>query len=240
MTRQYLGHWLDGANHYRMQVLGDAADNPDQRIAEDINLFVERGLYIGIRLLGAVVTLVSFVAILWSLSDDAPLNLFGYEVAIPGYLLWAALVYAIIGTVLTHLVGGALVGLNFRQQRFEADFRFNLVRARESSEQIALLGGEGAETHRLLQSFRQRDPELEGNHAANQEAHLPHRRIPAGGRDLSFPGRQSRLFRRACSARGNDADRLRVRQRAGIPVDHHHGLSGSGGVAGGGGAPRRI
>ncbi len=153
MTRQYLGHWLDGANHYRMQVLGDAADNPDQRIAEDINLFVERGLYIGIKLLGAVVTLVSFVAILWSLSDDAPLNLFGYEVTIPGYLLWAALVYAIIGTVLTHLVGGALVGLNFRQQRFEADFRFNLVRARESSEQIALLGGEVAETHRLLHRF---------------------------------------------------------------------------------------
>jgi vitamin B12/bleomycin/antimicrobial peptide transport system ATP-binding/permease protein len=153
MTRQYLGHWLEGANHYRMQLLGDAADNPDQRIAEDVNLFVERGLYIGIRLLGAVVTLISFVAILWGLSDDAPLSVFGYEIAIPGYLLWAALLYAIIGTVLTHLVGGALVGLNFRQQRFEADFRFNLVRARESSEQIALLGGEVAETHRLLNRF---------------------------------------------------------------------------------------
>ena len=153
MTRQYLDRWLGGANHYRMQVLGDAADNPDQRIAEDINLFVERGLYIGIKLLGAVVTLVSFVAILWVLSDDAPLTLLGYEIAIPGYLLWAALIYAIIGTALTHLVGAALVGLNFRQQRFEADFRFNLVRARESSEQIALLGGEGAETHRLLHRF---------------------------------------------------------------------------------------
>jgi putative ATP-binding cassette transporter len=100
-----------------------------------------------------VVTLISFVAILWSLSDDAPFSVFGYEIAIPGYLLWAALLYAIIGTVLTHLVGGALVGLNFRQQRFEADFRFNLVRARESSEQIALLGGEVAETDRLLNRF---------------------------------------------------------------------------------------
>jgi vitamin B12/bleomycin/antimicrobial peptide transport system ATP-binding/permease protein len=153
MTRQYLNHWLGGANHYRMQVLGDAADNPDQRISEDVNLFVERGLYIGIKLLGAVVTLVSFVAILWGLSDDAPLRLFGFEVVIPGYLLWAALLYAIIGTTFTHFVGSALINLNFRQQRFEADFRFNLVRTRENSEQIALLSGETAETHRLLHRF---------------------------------------------------------------------------------------
>jgi putative ATP-binding cassette transporter len=153
MTRHYLDHWLADANHYRMQLLGDAADNPDQRIAEDIHLFVERGLYIGIRLLGAVVTLFSFIVILWGLSDDAPFHLFGYEIAIPGYLLWAALAYAIIGTTLTHLVGSALIGLSFRQQRYEADFRFNLVRVRENSEQIALLRGEAAETHRLLNRF---------------------------------------------------------------------------------------
>jgi putative ATP-binding cassette transporter len=153
MTRQYLGHWLAGANHYRMQVLGDAADNPDQRISEDINLFIERGIFIVVKLLGAVVSLASFVTILWGLSGDAPLHLFGYDVFIPGYLVWASLVYAIIGTGFTHLVGKALVALNFRQQRFEADFRFNLVRTRENSEQIALLGGETAETHRLLQRF---------------------------------------------------------------------------------------
>jgi vitamin B12/bleomycin/antimicrobial peptide transport system ATP-binding/permease protein len=153
MTRQYLDHWLAGGNHYRMQLLGDAADNPDQRIAEDINMFVERALFVGLRLLGAVVTLLSFAAILWGLSDNTPFHLFGYEIAIPGYLLWTALAYAIVGTMLTHLVGQPLITLYFRQQRYEADFRFNLVRARENSEQISLLAGEAPETHRLLDRF---------------------------------------------------------------------------------------
>lgn len=153
MTRHYLEHWLTGANHYRMQLLGDAADNPDQRIAEDIHLFVERALVIGIGLLSSIVTLFSFVAILWTLSAQAPLVLFGATVSIPGYLVWAALLYAIAGTVLTHLVGWPLVGLNFQQQHFEADFRFNLVRVRENSEQIALLRGETAESGRLLDRF---------------------------------------------------------------------------------------
>jgi vitamin B12/bleomycin/antimicrobial peptide transport system ATP-binding/permease protein len=153
MTRQYLDHWLSAANHYRMQLLGDAADNPDQRIAEDISLFIDRTLTLGIGLLSAVVTLCSFVVILWALSAAAPLHLFGTTFAIPGYLVWAALTYAVIGTVLTHLVGWPLVALNFRQQRFEADFRFNLVRVRENSEQIALLGGETAERERLLDRF---------------------------------------------------------------------------------------
>ena len=153
MTRQYLDRWLGAANHYRMQLLGDAADNPDQRIAEDIKLFVDRTLDITVGLLGAIVTLASFVTILWTLSAIAPLRLFGTTFAIPGYLVWAALLYALVGTMLTHFVGWPLVTLNFRQQRFEADFRFNLVRVRENSEQIALLSGETAERERLLDRF---------------------------------------------------------------------------------------
>ena len=153
LTRQYLDRWLANANHYRMQLLGDAADNPDQRISEDINLFIERTLTITVGLLSAIVTLFSFVVILWSLSAAAPLHLFGTSLAIPGYLVWAALLYAIVGTTLTHLVGWPLVGLNFRQQRFEADFRFNLVRVRENSEQIALLRGETDEREQLLDRF---------------------------------------------------------------------------------------
>src|SRR4051794_10009257 len=153
MTDRYLGGWLHDANHYRMQLLGDAADNPDQRIAEDTQRFVEQTLTLGIGLLSAVVTLASFVFILWGLSNEAPLHLFGRDVAIPGYLVWGALVYAILGTTLTHLIGWPLVGLNFQQQRYEADFRFNLVRARENAEQIALLHGEGVERSRLLSRF---------------------------------------------------------------------------------------
>jgi putative ATP-binding cassette transporter len=153
LTRHYLGEWLHGANHYRMQLQGDAADNPDQRISEDVKLFVERTLDIGLSLLNSVVTLFSFVIILWGLSAAAPLHLFGNELAIPGYLVWGALIYALFGTALTQWIGSPLVRLDFQQQRFEADFRFNLVRARENSEQIALLKGESAEREQLWQRF---------------------------------------------------------------------------------------
>lgn len=153
LTQHYLGEWLKDATHYRMQLTGDAADNPDQRITEDVKNFVEQTLTIGLGLLSSIVTLFSFVIILWGLSNAAPLHLFGIDVVIPGYLCWGALVYAIFGTALTHLIGAPLVNLNFEQQRYEADFRFNLVRVRENSEQIALLNGESAERGRLLERF---------------------------------------------------------------------------------------
>ena len=159
LTNHYLNKWIGSANHYRMQLLGDAADNPDQRIAEDIKQFIDAGpsnvgiMSIGLGLLNAIVTLGSFVTILWTLSAAAPLHLFGSVWTIPGYLVWAALLYAVLGTVLTHWVGWPLVSLNFQQQHFEADFRFNLVRVRENSEQIALLEGEHAEEARVLGSF---------------------------------------------------------------------------------------
>ena len=153
MTLAYLGDWLDAANHYRMQLLGDAADNPDQRIADDLRLFVESTLSIGTRLLNAFGTLAAFIAILWTLSDEAPLALFGSGFTIPGYLVWAALIYAVAGSALTHLIGWPLIPLNFQRQRVEADFRFNLVRTRENSEQIASLRGEAAERGRHLGRF---------------------------------------------------------------------------------------
>jgi vitamin B12/bleomycin/antimicrobial peptide transport system ATP-binding/permease protein len=154
MTTRYLGDWLHEANHYRMQLLGDAADNPDQRISDDVKMFVERTLYIGLKILNSVVTLGSFVVILWGLSEAAPLHVFGKEFAIPGYLVWGALIYAIFGTALTQWIGSPLVNLNFQQQRYEADFRFNLVRVRENAEQVALLQGEPAERERLSERFR--------------------------------------------------------------------------------------
>jgi vitamin B12/bleomycin/antimicrobial peptide transport system ATP-binding/permease protein len=153
MTQAYLRQWLNTANHYRMQLIGDAADNPDQRIAEDLRMFVQQTLSIGIGILNSVVTLCSFIFILWNLSEEAPLRLLG--ATIPGYLVWAALIYAVFGTVLTHLVGWPLIPLNFQQQRYEADFRFNLVRTRENSEQVAALHGEAAERERHLDRFGQ-------------------------------------------------------------------------------------
>ena len=153
LTASYLDHWLEGANHYRMQLLGDAADNPDQRISEDIAQFIQLTLGIGLQLLNSCVTLFSFMIILWGLSAAAPLHLFGMSFNIPGYLLWAALIYAVIGTAFTHLIGRPLIALNFQQQRYEADFRFNMIRVRENSEQIALLDGERAERGRLLIRF---------------------------------------------------------------------------------------
>jgi putative ATP-binding cassette transporter len=153
MTARYLGDWLHDANHYRMQLHGDPADNPDQRITDDVKLFVDRTLNIALGLLNSVVTLVSFVVILWGLSEAAPLHLFGSEFAIPGYLVWSALIYAILGTWLTHVIGWPLVNLDYKQQQYEADFRFNLVRVRENSEQIALLHGEPAERQRLMGKF---------------------------------------------------------------------------------------
>jgi putative ATP-binding cassette transporter len=153
MTQAYLRQWLNTANHYRMQLIGDAADNPDQRIAEDLRMFVQQTLSIGIGILNSVVTLCSFIFILWNLSEEAPLHLLG--ISIPGYLVWAALIYAVFGTVLTHLIGWPLIPLNFQQQRYEADFRFNLVRTRENSEQVAALHGEAAERERHLDRFGQ-------------------------------------------------------------------------------------
>ena len=153
MTRRYLGEWLHDANHYRMQLQGDAADNPDQRISDDVKLFVDQTLGLGVGLLSSVVTLASFVVILWGLSAESPLTISGRAFAIPGYLVWGALIYAVFGTALTQWIGSPLVNLSFEQQRFEADFRFNLVRVRENSEQVALLRGESAERQRLSERF---------------------------------------------------------------------------------------
>ncbi|HEV8645148.1 MAG TPA: ABC transporter ATP-binding protein/permease [Burkholderiales bacterium] len=152
MTDVYLKRWLAERTYYRMQLTGSPADNPDQRIAEDFKLFVDETLSLALGFLNAVVTLGSFVGILWMLSGPLAIPYDGHDIVIPGYMVWAALVYAIVGTWMTHKIGKALIGLNFNQQRFEADFRFSLVRFRENSEGVALYGGEQDE----LRSFRSR------------------------------------------------------------------------------------
>ncbi len=153
LTRRYLDHWLSDDTHYRLRLSGDAADNPDQRIAQDVNLFVSQTIGVGVGLLGTLVSLASFSVILWGLSGQIDFALFGLDLHIPGYLFWAALIYAAIGTLITHLIGKPLVRLNFDQQRYEADFRVDLVRVRENSEQIAMLSGEAAEGRKLESRF---------------------------------------------------------------------------------------
>ena len=150
LTDRYLNAWLADRAYYRMQLLAGETDNPDQRIAEDVRLFVTRTLTLGLQFLRAATTLVSFVGILWFLSGPMTLPWLGWTV--PGYMVWAALLYAIVGTWLTEKVGRRLVRLDFEQQRYEADFRFALVRFRENTEGVALYRGEPDE----LQNFRQR------------------------------------------------------------------------------------
>jgi vitamin B12/bleomycin/antimicrobial peptide transport system ATP-binding/permease protein len=145
LTRRFVGSWLSNRTYYRMQ-FASQTDNPDQRISEDLNQFTSYVLRLSLGLLTSVVTLVSFIVILWGLSGpaDIPLGSWG-TLHIPGYLVWAALIYAGIGTWLTVLIGRPLVGLNFAQQRFEADFRFSLMRVRENAESVAFYEGESAE-----------------------------------------------------------------------------------------------
>ncbi|WP_018182680.1 ABC transporter ATP-binding protein/permease [Kaistia granuli] len=153
LTHKYLNGWMSNGTHYRMRLAGNPADNPDQRISEDTDRFTDGVLSIGVALLGQIVTLATFIVILWSLSSTAPLIIFGQSYAIPGYLVWLALGYAVLGTVLTHWIGKPLVSLNFQQQRYEADFRFALVRLRENAEEVALLKGEPAERVELYHRF---------------------------------------------------------------------------------------
>ena len=154
LTRRYLDVWLKDAAYYRLQTVWKGTDNPDQRISEDVRDFVDYTLSLSLGLLSAVVTLVSFAAILWNLSSLMELPLpGGGSIVIPGFMCWAALVYALVGTLLTHRIGYRLIGLNFDQQRLEADFRFRLVRLRENAEGVALYRGEASEGAGLFDAF---------------------------------------------------------------------------------------
>lgn len=153
MTEQYLDRWLDGPRAYHLQVGNNHIDNPDQRVAEDIRLFIELVLQLGTGLLGSVASLFSFVAVLWGLSALIPLKLFGETYSIPGYLVWTALIYAVIGTAITHWIGKKLVDINYEQERREADFRFSLIHVRENAQAITLMKGERAEFKHLNLQF---------------------------------------------------------------------------------------
>ena len=146
LTEYFLHRWLDDQQYYRMQLDQSVTDNPDQRISDDLDSFATMSLGLSLGLLSSFVTLVSFLSILWVLSGALIVPLGGgAKISIPGYMVFAALIYAVAGTFLTRWIGYPLVRLGFNQQRYEADFRFSLVRLRENAENVAFYGGEARE-----------------------------------------------------------------------------------------------
>jgi len=161
LTDHFVSRWLARHNHYRISLVAGQTDNPDQRIAEDVYRFINGGsdgsntaygIYdFSILLISTVSSLVSFAIVLWGLSKSFMLP--GTNIAVPGFLFWVALLYAGLGTLITHLIGRPLISLYFQRQHMEADFRFSLARLREYTEQVALLNGENAEQSMVGQRF---------------------------------------------------------------------------------------
>jgi putative ATP-binding cassette transporter len=153
LTDRYTRDWLAGRAYYLLQLAPSHVENPEQRIQDDINIVANLTLDLLTGVLNAVMTLASFLVMLWTLSGALHFHLAGVALAIPGYMVWVAIVYAAAGTVATHLVGRRLIGINFDLQRADADFRFRMIRIRENAESVALYGGEADEQEQLRVSF---------------------------------------------------------------------------------------
>ena len=152
LTNRYLNDWLGDRAYYRIE-RDNLADNPDQRVSADLQGLASASLNLSLGLLSTTVTLFSFIVILWNLSGAFAFHMFGTEFSIPGYMVWAALIYAAVGSWVTHKVNHPLVSINYQQQRVEADFRFSLIRIRENADQIALYQGERSEEQQLKGVF---------------------------------------------------------------------------------------
>ena len=154
LTTRFIDIWLQNKTYYNLQMFGKDTDNPDQRISEDVRQFVEMTLSFGIGILKAFCTFASFVVILYNLSGSLSFTFMGKTWTINGYMLWASLLYYVIGTYITHIVGRKLVKINFIQQKYEADFRFSMIRLRESAESVAFYRGEAQEGSVFKQRFK--------------------------------------------------------------------------------------
>ena len=141
MTTKFLHNWVDHDSYYHVTLHKDKVDNPDQRISQDLNLLATLSMDLFLSFFREIVSLFSFAVILWTISTDIPLKLFGYTFKIQGYLVWAAFIYAMLGTYIVVKVGQPLINLDFMQQHYEANFRYSLIRLQEKREEIALFGG---------------------------------------------------------------------------------------------------
>lgn len=154
LTTRFIDIWLQNKTYYNLQMFGKDTDNPDQRISEDVRQFVEMTLGFAIGILKSLCTFISFVFILYQLSGPLSFSFMGKTWTIHGYMLWASLLYSVLGTYITHVVGRKLVKLNFIQQRYEADFRFSMIRLRESAESVAFYRGEAQEGRVFKNRFK--------------------------------------------------------------------------------------
>ncbi len=154
MTKQFLDQWLSKQIYYRL-AHRKKMDNPDQRIAEDISIFIEYTIELTLSFIFNVIQLWAFFMVLWNLAKSPEFTLFGKTFVIDGYLVWVAAIYATLGTIITHLIGRKLHKLNYQQQMFEANFRASLIRKQDNAEQIALYKGEEVEKVTLSNEFKE-------------------------------------------------------------------------------------
>jgi len=153
LTERYVALWMADGRHYRIRFVDNTVDNIHLRIANDVLLFLQRTHELGTGMLNSVVALFSFAFILWGLSAATPFPVFGHDYSFPGYLVFAALAYAGIGTLVAHLIGWRLIPLQFSQQRYESDFRFAIARVTDNAEPVALMGGEAVEREEMRTRF---------------------------------------------------------------------------------------
>ncbi len=221
LVDKYSGRWLGNGSHYRMGFSG-GADNPDQRIAEDVRGYILNTYAFSISLLSTISNLVSFSIILWSI--PARFAIPGTEIVVPGLPFWVALLYSVLGTWITHLIGRPLIKLDFKQEKYEADFRYQLARLREYAEQIALLKGEGAEREHIGRRFRA----IVGNTYDLNRQNLKLSTFTSSYFQASvvcaLHHRRSCVLCRADHARSDVADRRRIRARGKCDAVVHRAL----------------
>lgn len=227
LTEEYLARWTEREMYYRMDMFSKEADNPDQRISEDINLFTARTLSFMAGLLKAITTIVCFIFVLWQLSEPLPFTVGGETYHVYGYLVWAALIYSLIGTWITH----RLVGLNFVQQKLEADFRYAMVRLRETAESVAFYDGAARERGDPFHSFRKADREYDLHHQEAEAAFLAHQFLWADRDHFPLRCRGAPLSFEAYFLRRPYAGGELLRQGAGVDVLLRRRVQLAGGVA---------
>ncbi len=197
MTQRYVALWMAEGRHYRIRFVDQTVDNIHLRIANDVLLFIQRTHELGTGFLQSIVSLLSFAYHPVGPLAIAPLPLFGVDLSFPGYLVVLAIGYAALGTLIAHLIGWPLIPLQFRQQRYESDFRFAIARVTDHADSVALMGGEPVERAELRRRF---DALVRNWVALVQPAERTQRlhlrllprldRVPGAGRDARLSGRR--------------------------------------------------